>query len=90
MLDTLSILEQFETNVGAQMEQVLDLWCLDCPFGGHFGVLQLVKFEVPRRQMPCHDFVVKYQLPKGSIVQVAHRVLNVFSQYKMTFLKMIA
>ena len=89
MLDTLSIFDHFETNFGAQMDQVLDFWGLDCPFGGHFGVLKSVKFEVRRRQMPCLAFS-KYQLSKATIVQVSHRVLTVFSQYKLTFEKMIA
>ena len=53
MLDPLLILEQIETNFGAQIFQVLGLWTLDYPFGGHFGVLESVKFVIRRRQMLC-------------------------------------
>ena len=57
MLDTLSLLYQFEDHFGAQMGQVLGLWAFGCPFGGHFGVIKSAKFEVPRRQMPWEGFL---------------------------------
>ena len=46
VMPTLSILYQFEDHLGAQMEQVLELQGIDCQFGGSFGVLKSVKFEV--------------------------------------------
>ena len=75
-------------NYGAQMAAVLDFWRVDCLFGGNIGVLKSVKFEVRRRQMPCLVFF-KYQLSKGTILQVSQRLLTLFYQYKLTFLKMI-
>ena len=46
--DTLSILYHFEAHFGAQRDQVLDLQRLGCQFGGSFGVLNTVQFEVSR------------------------------------------
>ena len=46
MLDPLPMLNQFETNSGAQMEHVLEMLGHDCPFGGYVGVFKSVKFEV--------------------------------------------
>ena len=59
MIDTLSILilYHFEVHVGAQMEQVLELQGFDCQFGGSFGVLKSIKFEVSRGQMGFEDFL---------------------------------
>ena len=34
-------------------------------------------------------FVLEFQLSKGIVVEVPHRVITVFSQYKVAFAKMI-
>ena len=56
-MDTFSILYHFEGQFGAQMEQVLELQGLDCQFGGSFGVLKSVKFEVSRGQTGFEGFL---------------------------------
>ncbi len=34
-------------------------------------------------------FFLEFQLSEGIVVEVAHRVLTLFSQYKLAFAKMI-
>ena len=73
------MLDQFETTFGAQMDQVLDFWGLDYPFGGYVGVLKSVKFEVRRRRMPCLVFF-KMSAVKGDYCSgVTSRSYFVFS-----------
>ena len=57
MVDTLWILYHFEAHFGAQREEVLELQRLGCQFGGSFGVLNAVKFEVSRGQMGFESFL---------------------------------
>ena len=56
-MDTLLSLYHFEARFGARREEVLELQRLDCEFGGCFGVLISVKFEVSRGQMACEGFL---------------------------------
>ena len=88
-VDILSIFDQFETNLEAQMDQVLDFWGVDCRSEGNFGVLKSDKFKVQQRRIPCLGFL-KYQVSKAAIVQVSHRVVTVFFLYKLTSVKSIA
>ena len=56
-MDTLSILYHFEAHFGAQMEQVLELQGVECQFGGSFGGLKSMRFEVSRGQMGFEGFL---------------------------------
>ena len=89
MLDTLSILVQLEADFGAQVDAVLDFGGVDCQCGGNFGVLKSVTLRSKKTHaLPL--FFSKYQVSKATIVQVSHRVLTAFLQYKLTFVKMTA
>ena len=44
----------------------------------------------PKRINALRVCFLKFQLSKGTIFEMPHRVLNVFSRYKLTFVKMIA
>ena len=57
-MDTLSILYHFAVHFGVQIEEVLELQGLDCQFGGSFGVLKSMHFEVSRGQMGFEGFWV--------------------------------
>ena len=52
-MDTLSILYYFEAHFGTQRDQVWELQAFDCQFGGSFGVLKSVKFEVWKATFCC-------------------------------------
>ena len=71
------------------MEAVLDFWGVDCTFGRHFECSN--RLNLRSEEDKCLALVFsKYQVSKATTVQVSHRVLIVFSKYKLTFVKMIA
>ena len=68
-MDTLSILYYFEAHFGTQMEQVLELQGLDCQFGGSFGVLKSMHFEVSRGQMGFEGFLVNLRSQRDLLLR---------------------
>ena len=49
-------------HFGTQREQILELQSLDCQFGGSFGVLKSMHFEVSRGQRGFEGFLVNLTL----------------------------
>ena len=85
MRDTLSIVYHFEAHFATQMEQVLELQVLDCQFGGGFGVLKSMHFEVSRGQMGLRGFFRNFSSRRRLFVARPHRVYTLFYQYKVAF-----
>ena len=74
-MDTLSILYHFEFHFGNQREQVLELQGFDWQFGGIFGFLESMHFEVSRGQMGFEGFLVNLK-PQSDLLLRCHLVFT--------------